>query len=177
MSFLKKALRFVRKKIGFHAINGRLAGTKHFEKKAKILRKIGFLIGRNTKIVGPFVCTSCYLEIGKDCWIGRGFEINGNGKVIIGDCCDIAPNVHIHTGGHLIGGENRRAGEGICNNITIGNGCWICAEAVIVNSVKIGQGSIILPGAVVTKDVPPNTMVGGVPAKTLKTLDSSSNNN
>ena len=110
------------------------------------------------------------MTIGDDCWIGRGFEVNGNGKVRIGDRCDIAPNVHIHTGGYLIGDGNRRVGEGVCNDVTIGDGCWICAEDTIVNCVNIGQGSIVLPGAVVTKDVPPNTVVGGVPAKIIKML-------
>ena len=170
MGILKRALRVIRRKTGFRALNGRLAGTKCFKKKAKILRKMGFSIGENTKVVGPFTSTSSSLKIGNECWIGRGFEINGNGKVTIGNCCDIAPNVHIHTGGHLIGNKKRRAGDGICNDITIGDGCWICAEAVIVNSVNVGQGSIVLPGAVVTNDVPPNTMVGGIPAKIIKTI-------
>ena len=158
--------------MGFKAINGCLAGTKRFETKKKILRKMGFSIGDNTKVVGPLICTSLLLDIGENCWVGRGFEIHGNGKVTIGACCDIAPNVHIHTGGHVLGNVNRRAGEGICNNITIGDGCWICAEATIVNCVNIGRGAVILPGAVVTKDVPPNAMVGGIPAKIIKMLPS-----
>lgn len=171
MNILDKALLRMRRKRAFRLVNGRLAGSDCFEKKAKLLRKAGFSIGKGTKIVGPITITTTDFSVGENCWIGAGFQVFGNGKVTIGDCCDIAPNVHLHTGGHFIGDSSRRAGEGLINQISVESGCWLCAEVKIVNSVKIESGSIVAPGAVVIRDVSANTMVGGVPAKMIKELD------
>lgn len=80
-------------------VNRIYVGPGHFEKKRKLLNSIGFEIGENTKVVGPIECTGT-LKTGKNCWIGKNLKINGNGTVIIGDNCDIAPEVTFMTGGH-----------------------------------------------------------------------------
>lgn len=104
MNIIKRILKHIRRNRAFRLINGPLAGTAKFERKRKLLLKAGYLIGKGTKIVGPLIVTTADLRIGENCWIGLGFEVLGNGKVEIGDNCDIAPNVHLHTGGHFIGG-------------------------------------------------------------------------
>ena len=166
-------LRGVQYHINMWLVNHLFVGTKPrwFNIKRNLLNRLpNFNIGENTKIVGPIICNGT-LVIGDNCWIGRNFIVNGNGQVSIGDNCDVAPDVAINTGGHNIGNAQRRAGKGVITNISIGNGCWLCTRCTIVNEVKVGDGCVLLPCSCVTKDVLSNTMVGGIPAKIIKSLD------
>lgn len=164
---IKRVLKHFRRERAFRLINGRLAGPKCFRKKLYLLRKAGYEIGDGTKIVGPlFVSTN--LKIGKNCWIGRNFSCEGDGLVVIGNNCDIAPNVVISTGGHQIGGPERRAGVGLTTNVTVGEGCWICNSALIFADVN--RSSVVAAGAVVINEVKENRLVAGVPAIEKKVL-------
>lgn len=156
-------------RIRWFKVNHLYTGTKFFDKKCELLRKMGYQIGENTKIVGPLFCTG-QLTVGSNCWIGKNFAVNGNGAVMIGDCCDIAPEVTFQTGSHQIGNHSRRAGEGVNQNIQVGNGCWIGVRSTILGGVQIGEGSVVAACACVTRDVQPDTLVGGIPAKTIKEL-------
>lgn len=150
-------------------INHIFAGTKFFKQKRNLLRFAGYEIGENTKVVGPFFCGGS-LSIGKNCWIGRNFTVNGNGRVEIEDNCDIAPDVMFITGGHAIGDEQKRAGKGESYGIKVGKGTWICARATIAKEVRIGKGCVIASCACVISDVEDNVLAGGVPAKKIKNL-------
>ena len=152
-------------------VNKIFCGTKpkYFEIKRKLLISIGYKIGENTKIVAPIEC-SADLYIGSNCWIGKNLMVNGNGTVIIGDNCDIAPEVAFLTGGHKIGNEIRRAGLGETYKICVGDGVWIGSRSTILNSTTIGKSSVIAACACVTKDVEENVVVGGVPAKVIKEI-------
>ncbi len=171
MNIFKRVYNKLKRKRALYIINKKYAGAdpRYFEKKLKAMRKLGYVVGDNTKIVGPINITT-QLEIGSNCWIGMNFQCNGNGKVVIGDNCDIAPNVIMVTGGHLIGGPERRAGEGVVNNIVVGNGCWIGTRVTIINSTTIGDGVVVAACSNVIKDVPSNTMVAGNPAIVKKEL-------
>ena len=133
-------------------VNRLYAGTKtkNLEKKRKLLNSVGHSIGEGTKVVGPIYCGGKMI-VGKNCWIGRNLEINGNGTVTIGDQCDIAPDVIFQTGSHEIGGPERRAGEGITEDITVGNGCWIGVRSTILGGVSISDGAVIAACALVNK--------------------------
>lgn len=150
-------------------INRVYSGTKHFEAKRRCMRRLGHTVGNSTKIVGPVFCTG-KLVIGDECWIGKNLKVNGNGTVIIGDCCDIGPEVIFQTGGHQIGTEERRAGEGQTFTQSVGDGCWIGGRSTILNDTSVSSGSVIAACACVTKDIPPNVLAGGVPAKIIKNL-------
>jgi maltose O-acetyltransferase len=151
------------------AVNHIYAGTACFKRKRNLLRWAGYEIGENTRIAGP-IYSSADLKIGSNCWIGRNFSANGNGSVTIGDNCDIAPDVSFLTGGHEIGAAEQRAGKGEKYHITVGDGTWICARATIGKSITVGSGCVVAAAACVLKDVPSNTMVGGVPAKIIREL-------
>ena len=153
-----------------YLVNHMFAGTPYFEKKRKLLNAIGYDIGEGTKIVGPIYCSGT-LKIGRNCWIGRNFTVNGNGTVIVGDRCDIAPDVSLLTGGHLIGGQEKRAGDSETYTITVGDGVWIGARATLGKNIVVGSGSVIAACACVMDSVKENTLVGGVPAKIIKELD------
>lgn len=164
--------RSIKRKISMFLVNKVLAGTRpcFFEPKRKLLNSIGHSVGEGTKIVGP-IETYSKLTIGKYCWIGKNLKVNGNGSVVIGDCCDIAPEVTFQTGGHEIGSRERRAGDGLICNQSVGNGVWIGGRSTIIGDVTISDGSVVAGCACVVKDVPPNVLVGGVPAKIIRSLD------
>lgn len=153
-------------------VNKALAGTNplYFEIKRKLLNSIGYSIGKGTKVVGPIECYG-QLTIGCDCWIGKNLKVNGNGIVIIGDRCDIAPEVTFQTGGHQIGDRQRRAGKGRKFTQQVGNGVWIGGRSTILGNTTIGDSSVIAGCACVVRDIEDNVLAGGVPAKVIKRLN------
>ena len=164
-------LKGLRWKLAWFLVNRVFKGTnaKYFDIKRRLLIWAGNSVGEGTKIVGPIECY-CPLEIGKDCWIGKDLKVNGNGKVVIGDRCDIAPEVTFQTGGHEIGDKDRRAGAGKRFTQIVKNGVWIGGRVTVLNDTVIGEGSVVASCACVTHDVEPNTLVGGIPAKVLRRL-------
>lgn len=139
--------------------------------KRGLLRMTGMKIGKGTRIVGPLRIDICSnVTIGEDCWIGRNFAVHGNADVTIGDRCDIAPEVTFATGTHKVGGPERRAGEGYCQPIHVGNGCWLGIRAVLLAGVSIGDGNIIGAGAVLTRSTEANALYAGSPAKKVKDI-------
>ena len=163
----KMKLKSIKKRIVIYLVNHVLSGTRFFTAKRNLLRSIGYEIGENTKVVGPLYNTGT-LCIGANCWIGCNLTVHGNGTVTIGDNCDIAPDVTFLTGGHQIGDHGRRAGNGEVYHIAVGSGVWIGGRATILRNTSIGDGSVIAACACVAKDVPPDTLAVGIPAKVMK---------
>lgn len=112
------------------------------------------------------------LSIGANSWLSPGciFYTHPQAAIDIGQRCDIGPGVQFIPGGHLIGPHNRRAGEGTAQPIHIGDGCWIGAHSVILGGVRIGAGSVVAAGSIVTRDVPDDILVAGVPAQVKREL-------
>lgn len=153
-------------------INHVFVGMGGFSNRAKcaLLRSAGHRIGRGTTIVSPVYFIG-QADIGDNCWINRGFTIHGDGSVQIGNNCDIGPEVSFLTGGHKIGDSSRRAlGTGEVYHIQVQDGCWIGSRATILGNTVIGASSVVAACACVVRDVPANTLVGGVPAKTIRRL-------
>lgn len=86
------------------------------------------------------------------------------GKVTIGDYVDIAPEVNIWTLEHDPQSLNHAAVGG---PVTIHNHAWIANRVIILPGVTVGEGAVVAAGAVVTKDIPPFSIVGGVPARVI----------
>lgn len=170
-------LQGIKNRWAYYLVNQWYAGTreKFFEKKRRLLNSLGHEIGEGTKIVGPVECSG-KLVIGRDCWIGKNLTVNGNGTVFIGDRCDIAPEVTFQTGSHEIGNHERRAGEGLRENVVVGNGCWIGGRSTILGGVCIGDGAVVAACACVNKNVEHDTLVGGVPAKVIRELPNDETN-
>lgn len=131
---------------------------------------IGKEVGQDCWIMPPF-----FVDFGKNISVGKGFLLQQNctfmdrGGIEIGDNVWIAPNVRITTINHDFNPYNRQAT--FCKGVKIGDRVWVGIGATICPGVTIGENSIIAAGAVVTKDVPPNVIVGGNPAKVIKTLE------
>jgi acetyltransferase-like isoleucine patch superfamily enzyme len=112
------------------------------------------------------------IRIGKDCLIGEFCLIRGQGGVVIGDRVYTSPYSQIIAVNHVFEDSGRPFVEqGItAEGIIIENDVWIGSGAIITDGVRIGQGAVVAAGAVVTKNVPPNTVVGGVPAETVREI-------
>jgi acetyltransferase-like isoleucine patch superfamily enzyme len=108
--------------------------------------------------------------IGADSLIGEMNVIRGQGGVHIGDRVYTSPLVQIVAVNHVFDDPQMPFVEqGItAEGIVIEDDVWIGAGAVITDGVRVGKGAVVAAGAVVTKDVPPHTVVGGVPARVLK---------
>jgi acetyltransferase-like isoleucine patch superfamily enzyme len=114
--------------------------------------------------------------IGKGSLVGEYNVIRGQGGVHIGDRVYTSPFVQIIAVNHVFADpETPFVDQGITAvGIQIKDDVWIGSGAIITDGVTIGEGAVIAAGAVVTKDVDPHTVVGGVPAKLLKVIDGAS---
>jgi len=118
------------------------------------------------------------IKIGRDSLIGEYSVIRGQGGVQIGDRVYTSPFTQIIAVNHVFDDPNRPfVGQGItAEGIVIEDDVWLGAGAVITDGVRVGKGAVVAAGAVVTKNVPPHTVVGGVPAKPIKNIDGSISN-
>lgn len=111
------------------------------------------------------------IEIGAGTHIGEYSTIwagNATGRVTLGEKCLLAPRVTLTASNYaIVRGIPVMDQPKIERDITIGPGVWLGADTVVLAGVTVGEGAIVAAGAVVTKDVPPHAIVGGVPAKVL----------
>ena len=109
------------------------------------------------------------ITLGKSVFINEGCCFQDQGGIEIGDNVLIGQQVVIATLNHDLAPDKRA--NMIPAPVKIGNSVWIGAHATILGGVTIGDNAVVAAGAVVTKDVPANTVVGGVPAKTIKKIE------
>jgi acetyltransferase-like isoleucine patch superfamily enzyme len=143
------------------------------------LGKEGIILGNNVGI-GAFsrlvVSTTfdqpgAFIRIGNNVGIGEFAYLGGAGGLEIGDDCIVGQYFSCHPENHITEETNKliRHQGVIRKGITIGQNCWIGSKVTILDGVEVGDGCIIAAGAVVTKSFPQNSIIGGVPAKLLKT--------
>ncbi|KNB50653.1 sugar O-acetyltransferase [Streptomyces caatingaensis] len=107
---------------------------------------------------------------GENVFVNQGCTFMDKGGISIGNGVMIAPKVSLITGGHPLPLAERREYLSFAP-ITIEDDVWIGTAAVIMQGVTIGAGAVVAAGAVVTRDVPAGTVVAGVPARVIKTID------
>lgn len=140
------------------------------EVRALFSELIGKTVDDSFLLIPPFYTTG-----GTDIRIGRNVFINQNctfydlGGLDIADDVMIGPNVSIITSGHPIEPSERRAFV-TAKPIVIERNVWVAADVTIIGGVAVGENSVVAAGSVVTKDVPPNTLVGGNPAKAIRSV-------
>ncbi len=128
-------------------------------------RLAGMKIGKGSTIhTGARFYNPTNIEIGEDSIIGEGAILDGRDKLIIGSHVDIATEVMIYNAEHDVRDPNFRT---INAPVTIGDYVFIGPRAIILPGIKIMKGAVIGAGAVVTKDVPEYSIVGGVPARQI----------
>ncbi len=109
-----------------------------------------------------------FTRIGKNVYINHLCSMLDMGTITIGDNVLIGPKVNILSEEHPVDPTERKAL--MVRPVVIKNGAWIGAGATILPGVTVGENSVVAAGAVVNKDVPDNTVVGGIPAKVLKKI-------
>jgi acetyltransferase-like isoleucine patch superfamily enzyme len=131
---------------------------------------IGTEIDRSTTVFPPFYTNfGKFLSIGKNVFINHACSFLDMGGITIEDEVLIGPKVNLITENHPVSPNERRAL--ITKPIIIKRKAWIGAGATILPGVTIGENAIVAAGAVVSKDVPNNTIVGGIPAKIIKKIE------
>lgn len=130
----------------------------------------GYQVPSSLRVFPPF-----YTDFGKNITIGEGVFINAcchfqdHGGVTIGDGCQIGHNVVFATLNHGLAPQDRKTTYPA--PIVLGKNVWIGSNATILQGVTIGDNAVVGAGAVVTKDVEANTVVGGVPAHFIKVIE------
>lgn len=139
------------------------------EIRALFSKLIGKPVDSSFCMFPPFY-TDCgkNITVGKNVFINSGCRFQDQGGIYIDDGALIGHNVVLATLNHALDPKER--GTTIPEPIFIGKNVWIGANATILPGVKVGDGAVIAAGAVVTKNVPPRAVVGGVPAKILKVI-------
>jgi acetyltransferase-like isoleucine patch superfamily enzyme len=136
----------------------------------EVLSKIiGKQISENTTVFVPFHTNfGRHIQLGKNIFINHGCSFLDLGGITIEDDVLIGPKVNLITENHPIDPRKRKNLD--LKSIVIKKNVWIGANATILPGVTIGENSIVAAGAVVNKDVPSNVIVGGVPAKIIKSI-------
>lgn len=162
---LTRALRLTIRDIAVNSIAG--SSLAFFPLRVTIYRLFGMTIQTlNIRSGCHFAAGS--VSIGPRTFVN--YRCFFDGDVRIGSDCEIAMDVLFCGTTHEVGPAHHRAGAVVSQPISIGDGCWIGARAMIMPGVSIGAGSIVGAGAIVTKDCPPNTVIRGEPARAARTL-------
>lgn len=144
--------------------------------RSRLLRLAGLSLGRGATLIGRIWIAGgprprANLVIGEMTFVNDGVRFDTSAPIIIGNHVDIAHDVKFITSTHEFGSEWRRAGASRKFAISVGDGTWIGAAAMVLPGVTIGEGALVAAGSVVTRSVPANTLVAGVPAQTVRRLE------
>ena len=158
----------------------RIPQWQHKRKQRTLEKLIPSAEGKGLAIFAPFYCEyGVNIHVGKECFVNYNCVFLDVSPITLGNSVWIGANVTLATPNHPLIAEERHNADypdgrhdlEFSDPITIKDGCWICSGAIICGGVTIGENSVVAAGAVVTRDVPPNSLVAGVPAKVLRTID------
>lgn len=136
-----------------------------------LLRGLLGSCGANVNVNQPFRCDyGCNIHVGDNFFANFNFTVLDEAPVRIGNNVMIGPNVSIYTACHPLDPDERRSFVEWAEPVTIGDDVWIGGGATVLPGVEIGQGCVVAAGAVVTRDVPPYSLVGGNPARIIRRL-------
>lgn len=145
------------------------ASTTIDEMRERLSELIDSEIDKSTTVFGPFHTNfGKHIKIGKNVFINHACSFLDLGGITIEDDVLIGPRVNLTTENHPVDPTKRKQLD--LKSILIKRNAWIGAGATILPGVTIGENSIVAAGAVVNKDVPDNAIVGGVPAKFIKSI-------
>lgn len=181
--FRIKTLPYLIKKVGFrllsispfyrylkaffieYMINDVLPHMPFWKIRKIYLKSMGMKIGKDSFIMkSNYFMNPWLIKIGEGSHINRGCTLDGRGILEIGNNVSISHGSKLMTGGHDV---QHRNFPGIYEKIKIEDYAWLGVNCVVLKGITIGKGAVVAAGAVVTKDVPEYTIVGGIPAKPI----------
>jgi acetyltransferase-like isoleucine patch superfamily enzyme len=113
------------------------------------------------------------IRVGNHNYFNRNVVIDSCGYVEIGDDNMIGPDVYITDSNHTIGaGISPKAAPMQIGQVRIGNRCWLGAKVIVLKDVELGDGCVVAAGSVVTKSFPADSVVGGTPARFIRSVSS-----
>lgn len=157
-------------------------GIVRFEENCLVdcMSRDGISVGRSFKLGGQsrLIASGSLGDLGKgisigdNVGIGEFAYIGGAGGVVIGSDCIIGQYFSVHSENHVFANDDLLIrNQGVTRQgIEIGPDCWIGAKVTIVDGVVIGKGSVIAAGSVVTRSFPDRSLIGGVPARLIRSL-------
>lgn len=154
---------------------------KRVKAKQRTLEKlIPSAKGKSLGVFAPFYCEyGVNIHVGEECFVNYNCTFLDESPITLGNGVWIGANVNLVTPNHPLLAEERlnadypdgRHDLEYSDPITIKDGCWICSGVTICGGVTIGENSVVAAGAVVTRDIPPNSLVAGVPARVIRQID------
>jgi acetyltransferase-like isoleucine patch superfamily enzyme len=145
------------------------AATTAEELRERLSEIIGAPVDASTTVFAPFhINIGLFTRFGKNVFVNHGCTFLDMGGITIEDEVMLGPGVTITTEDHPVDPGRRKTLQ--VAPVLIRRNAWIGANATLLPGVTVGENSVVAAGAVVHRDVPSNTVVGGVPAKVLKTL-------
>jgi maltose O-acetyltransferase len=143
--------------------------------RTALLRAAGVKIGRHSLVQGKLRLTGrgnpCeLLTIGEETLITGGLHVDLGAQVRIGNWVRVGHDVSLLTVNHAVGPSHFRAGTSFFGEIVIEDGVWLASRCIVLPNVVVGAGAIVAAGSVVTRNVPPHTLVAGVPARPVRDL-------
>ena len=140
------------------------------EVRALFSELIGQKVDDSFLLIPPFYTTGgAEIRVGRNVFVNQNCTFYDLGGLDIGDDVLIGPNVSLITSGHPIEPSQRRELV-IARPITIERNVWIATGATVIGGVTVGENAVVAAGSVVTRDVPPNTLVGGNPARVIRSI-------
>lgn len=160
----------VRRAMAITPVLNRLTFADADQIRAVFSDLIGKELDDGFSLIPPFYTTGGEnIRVGRDVFINQNCTMYDLGGIDIGDDVMIGPNVSIITSGHPLDPARRRAFV-TAKPIVIERNVWIAAGATIIGGVTIGENAVVAAGSIVTRDVPPNTLVGGSPARVIRSI-------
>jgi len=139
--------------------------------RAALLCELLGAVGDGADIQPRFNCDYGYnIHLGRNCFINYNCVFLDCAPIEIGDDLQMAPAVQLYTAYHPLDRKNRAAGLEYAKPIRIGSGVWIGGGAIVLPGVRIGDGAVIGAVSVVTRDVPPDMLALGNPARIVRSL-------
>jgi maltose O-acetyltransferase len=146
--------------------------TADLPERQIILRQLFGHIGKDSLIEPPFYCAyGQNIRIGDHVFLNVSCNIIDCNEVNIGHHVMVGPGVQIYTAAHLLQARPRNQGFEIAKPIVIEENVWLGGSAILLPGVRVGRNAVVGAGAVVSRDVPANTVVAGNPARVIREIE------